>query len=259
MTDGNLIATAYYYHLLGLMKEFAGMLGKREDSLVFEGKAERVRSAFNSRFFDAVGGGYSNNTVTANLLPLYFGMVPEDKKVVVFRHIADRIDRDGGHISTGVIGTQWLMRGLTENGRADLAYKLASNTDYPSWGYMVKQGATTIWELWNGNTADPAMNSQNHVMLLGDLVTWCFEDLGGIAPAVPGFKKIKMKPVFPVGLNFVKASYETPYGKVASYWKREGGVIRWDIEVPFNSGAEVCLPDGRVIEVGSGSYHYDIK
>jgi alpha-L-rhamnosidase len=255
ITDGVLIATAYYYHLLGLMGEFAGMLGKKEDSVVFGGKAEKVRTAFNSRFFDAAGGGYSNNTVTANLLPLCFGMVPEDKKIVVFKHITDKID----HISTGVIGTQWLMRGLTDNGRADLAYKLASNTDYPGWGYMVKQGATTIWELWNGNTADPAMNSQNHVMLLGDLITWCFEDLGGIAPGAPGFKKIRMKPVFPAGLNFVKASYRTPYGDVVSNWRREGGGISWDITVPFNSGAEVCLPDGKVLEVGSGNYHYDIK
>jgi len=255
ITDGVLIATAYYYHLLGLMGEFAGMLGKKEDSVVFGGRAEKVRTAFNCRFFDAAGGGYSNNTVTANLLPLCFGMVPEDKKIVVFKHITDKID----HISTGVIGTQWLMRGLSDNGRADLAYKLASNTDYPSWGYMVKQGATTIWELWNGSTADPAMNSQNHVMLLGDLITWCFEDLGGIAPGAPGFKKIRMKPVFPAGLNFVKASYRTPYGDVVSNWRREGGGISWDITVPFNSGAEVCLPDGKVLEVGSGNYHYDIK
>jgi len=259
MTDGKLIATAYYYHLLGLMRKFAGMLGKMEEGKEFGVKAEKVRAAFNSRFFDAVGGEYSNNTVTANLLPLYFGMVPEAQRAAVFRRITDRIDRDGGHISTGVIGTQWLMRGLTENGRADLAYKLASNTDYPSWGYMVKQGATTIWELWNGNTADPAMNSQNHVMLLGDLVTWCFEDLGGIAPAAPGFKKIKMKPVFPVGLNFVKASYRTPYGEVVSHWRRDGGIIRWDIVIPANSGAEVCLPDGKVVEVGPGNYHFDIK
>jgi alpha-L-rhamnosidase len=254
MTDGKLIATAYYYHLLGLMKEFAVVSGFAADAGGFGVKAEKVKAAFNKRFFDA-GGFYSNNSVTANLLPLYFGMVPEDKKEVVFRHITDKI----GHISTGVIGTQWLMRGLTENGRADLAYKLATNTDYPSWGYMVKQGATTIWELWNGNTADPAMNSQNHVMLLGDLVTWCFEDLGGIAPGAPGFKKIRMKPVFPVGLNFVKASYTTPYGDVVSNWKRDGGVIRWDIAVPCNAEAEVFLPSGEVKKVGSGNYHYEIK
>jgi alpha-L-rhamnosidase len=83
-----------------------------------------------------------------------------------------------GHISTGVIGTQWLMRGLTEYGRPDLAYRIASNDDYPSWGYMVKHGATTIWELWNGDTANPAMNSHNHIMLLGDLMAWFYQDIG---------------------------------------------------------------------------------
>jgi alpha-L-rhamnosidase len=151
------------------------------------------------------------------------------------------------------------MRGLTEFGRADLAYRIASNTDYPGWGYMVKQAATTIWELWNGNTAAPAMNSQNHVMLLGDLMTWYFEHLAGIAPAVPGFKKILMKPVFPAGLNFVQASYRTPYGEVSSSWKRGPDGVTWDIIVPPNCGAQVVLPDGKTSEVGSGTYHFDIK
>jgi len=260
ITDGQLIATAYYYHLLRLMEEFAGILNLGTEGKLFSDKAEVVRLAFNEKFFDKAGGFYSNNTVTANLLPLYFGMVPDGKAEVVFKHITDRIEKvDGGHISTGVIGTQWLMRGLTRFGRADLAYRIASNTDYPGWGYMVKQGATTIWELWNGNTADPAMNSQNHVMLLGDLITWYFEDLAGIAPAEPGFKKILMKPVFPAGLNFVEASYRTPYGEVRSNWRRGADGIAWDIVIPPNCGAQVVLPDGKTTEVGSGTYHFEVK
>jgi alpha-L-rhamnosidase len=259
-TDGQLIATAYYYHLLRLMEGFAGLLHSGTDEKVFSGEAERARLAFNERFFNKAGGFYSNNTVTANLLPLYFGMVPEGREKGVFKHITDRIEKvDGRHISTGVIGTQWLMRGLTEFGRADLAYRIASNTDYPGWGYMVKQGATTIWELWNGNTAAPAMNSQNHVMLLGDLLTWYFEHLAGIAPAAPGFKKILMKPVFPAGLNFVQASYRTPYGEVSSSWKRGADGVTWDIVVPPNCGAQVVLPDGKISEVGSGTYHFEVK
>ena len=100
-------------------------------------------------------------------------------------------------MSTGVVGIQHLLRGLTEYGKADLAYTIATNDTYPSWGYMAKNGATTIWELWNGNTADPAMNSGNHVMLLGDLVIWLYEKLAGIknAPSSIGFKKILMQPV----------------------------------------------------------------
>jgi len=127
-----------------------------------------------------------------------------------------------GHISTGVIGTQMLMRGLTENGRADIAYKIATNRDYPSWGYMVENGATTIWELWNGNTASPKMNSQNHVMLLGDLIVWYYENLAGIkSVGTTAFKQVVMNPNFPEGLNSVKGSYYSAYGRVFSNWKKD--------------------------------------
>ena len=256
-TDGQLIATAYYYHLLGLMRHFSELLHVSADAAEFAGEIEKVRAAFNKKFF--MEDHYSNNTVTANLLPLYFGMVSDAKTKVVFKHITDKIENDGGHISTGVIGTQWLMRGLTMYGRADLAYRIASNTDYPSWGYMVKHGATTIWELWNGDSADPAMNSQNHIMLLGDLLTWMFQDLAGIAPAAPGFKKIRMKPVFPAGLDFADCTYNTPYGQVSSSWIKKDGKIGWDVTVPENVRAEIFLPDGGVREVGSGTYHFEAK
>lgn len=257
-TDGQLIATAYYYHYLQLMHHFAELLQRPKDATAFGDKAATVRHAFNKKFF--LNAHYSNNTVTANLLPLYFGITPEAQRKEVFRHIVEKIEKDNhGHISTGVIGTQWLMRGLTRYGRPDLAWKIATNRDYPSWGYMVEHGATTIWELWNGNTANPEMNSQDHVMLLGDLVAWCFQDLAGIAPGAPGFKKIRMAPVFPEGLNFIKATYQTPYGEVVSRWIRRNGMVIWNIIVPPNSEAEVHLPDGRTTTVGSGNYHFEVK
>ena len=260
LTDGQLIATAYYYHLLRLMEGFAGLLGLDADGKGFGAKAGQARAAFNAKFFNTADGFYSNNTVTANLLPLYFGMVAAGDTAKVFKHITDKIEKENNsHISTGVIGTQWLMRGLTRFGRPDLAYRLASNTDYPSWGYMVKQGATTIWELWNGNTADPAMNSQNHVMLLGDLVAWYFEDLAGIAPAEPGFRTIRMKPAFGCGLGEARGEYRTPYGMVSSSWKKTGGIVVWDILVPANTRAELWLADGTRQDVGSGSYHFEVK
>jgi len=252
ITNGELIATAYYYHLLGIMSGFAKLLHEKDE---FTAKAAAVRTAFNRKFLN--GDFYSNNTVTANLLPLCFGMVPEKVQAGVRTHLFEKIAQSG-HISTGVIGTQWLMHGLTEFGRPDLALQLATTKDYPGWGYMVEQGATTIWELWNGNTADPAMNSQNHVMLLGDLLTWCFRDLGGIAPAAPGFKTIRMAPVFPKGLDSVNASYDTPYGLVKSRWQRKSGQISWDVTVPPNTKARVVLPSGEET-IGSGDYHFTIQ
>ena len=153
----------------------------------------------------------------------------------MFDHLVRKItDETQGHIGTGLIGGQWLMRVLTAGGRADLAYTIATQKTYPSWGYMVEKGATTIWELWNGDTADPAMNSGNHVMLVGDLGIWLYENLAGIKsdPEQPGFKHIIMRPE-PVGdLQFVKASHRSPYGLIVSDWQKQDGGFRWNITVP---------------------------
>ena len=130
--------------------------------------------------------------MTGNILSLRLGLVPEGYEGKVFQNIVDKtVGEFDGHVSVGVLGIQHLMRGLTEHGAQDLAYKIATNETYPSWGYMAKKGATTIWELWNGDTGAPNMNSGNHVMLLGDLVIWFYEDLAGIRndPQSAGFKK----------------------------------------------------------------------
>jgi alpha-L-rhamnosidase len=251
-TDGQLIATAYYYRLLVLMEGFAKLLHREDD---WGRQAGEVKKAFNRRWYHTAEGMYANNTVTANLLPLYFGMTSDPARV--FHHIVSRIEKDDqGHISTGVIGTQWLMRGLTKYGRPDLAWKIATNEDYPGWGYMVRQGATTIWELWNGDAANPAMNSHNHVMLLGDLITWMYEDIAGISPGAAGFRTLVMRPAVRAA-GRVAATYQTPYGMVKSSWKKEDGKFYWDIAVPGNTKATVYLPDGSVEEVGSGEYHFE--
>ena len=149
-----------------------------------------------------------------------------------------------GHVGVGLIGIQFLMRCLETYGMSDLAYRIATNKTYPSWGYMLENGATTIWELWNGNTADPAMNSRNHVMLLGDFLIWCYENVAGIKTdkSEVGFKKIIMKPTFYKGLDFVRASTETPYGRISSEWKRVGNNLKWEIEIPANTSAVVTFP-----------------
>jgi alpha-L-rhamnosidase len=287
-TDGVLIATASYYRLLTLMKGFATMLNNTSDVAEYDALGEKIKTAFNNKFFDKNIGSYSNNTVTANLLPLYFGMVPEQYRQQVFRSITDKIVKENNsHISTGVIGTQWLMRGLTYNGQADIAYTLASNKDYPSWGYMVENGATTIWELWNGNTANPEMNSQNHIMLLGDLIVWYYENLAGIKSddKEVAFRKMIMKPSFVSKLDFVNASYQSMYGAIKSSWRRTADAIEWNVTVPANAKAEIYFPAGKkniterseniksiegvkyvgqennqeVYEIGSGVYSFTIN
>jgi len=244
ITDGQLIATAYYYKLLQLMQQFAVIAGNQEDINEFAVLAGNIKKGFNDTFFNAVTGQYSNGTVTANLLPLAFGMVEPENENHVFQNIIDRINRDRLHIDTGVIGTQWLMRELAERGRTDVAYTIATQKTYPGWGYMVEQGATTIWELWNGDTANPKMNSHNHVMLLGDFLPWVFEDLAGIKTHknYQGFKWLWMKPNPTEDLSFVKASHKTPAGWVKSEWHLENNIFTWNISIPEGSKANVLVP-----------------
>jgi alpha-L-rhamnosidase len=256
ITDGVLIATAYYYRMLYYMQGFAKLLDRKDDEAAFAMLAQQIKTAFHKKFFNAAKTEYSNNTVTANLLPLYFGMVPDSLQDEVFGHITWAIrNKNQGHISTGVVGTQWLMRGLTKYERPELAYAIATNRDYPSWGYMVDHGATTIWELWNGNTANPSMNSGNHVMLLGDLITWYYENLAAIkSDSVDvGFKKVIMKPAVIDGLDFVKASYQSMYGTIRSEWRKTPGVFSWNIVVPANATAVIYVPAGSEKEVMEGN------
>lgn len=245
ITKNTVLSTAAFYKLCKDMIRYAHISGNDCDTTLWREKAIEAREAFNSRFFHSDKGYYDNNTITANILALRWGLVPQEHEQEVFAQVVKKMD-DGGksHISTGVLGTQEIMRGLTEYGRGDIAYKLATNTSYPSWGFMVEHGATTIWELWNGDTAEPKMNSGNHVMLLGDLVVWFYRYLAGIQQPTDsqGFKQITLKPYFIEGLDSVDASYNSIYGEIKSAWKRQGKKITYEFTIPANTSATVVLP-----------------
>lgn len=245
-TDGQLLSTAFFYSILKLMSQFAELNNRPDDKVSYDSLAADMKTAYNKRFYNSETNSYGNNTVTANLISLRLGLVPEgDEQTVCDNAVKRTIEECDGHVSVGVLGIQHLMRGLTEHGAKDLAYKIATNETYPFGGYMINRGATTIWELWNGDTADPAMNSRNHVMLLGDVLIWMYENLAGIKnhPDSIGFKTILMAPVFPDGLDFVKASHMTPYGLVSSHWQRNGDSLEWEVIIPFVSNTAVKLDD----------------
>jgi alpha-L-rhamnosidase len=282
-----LISTAYYYHFMVLMQEFAALTHHEEDITVFQREAEMVRSAFNNEFLSEGHSYYGNNTLTDNLLPLSLGIVPAELEDRILNRIRKILEDYGDRLSSGVIGVQWLMRTLSRNGMEDLAFRIATQTRYPSWGYMVENGATTFWELWNGNTAAPDMNSQNHVMLLGDLMIWYFEDLAGIRshPEHPAFKKILMRPSFPEGLDHVDASYHSVQGIIESKWTARKDTLFWEIRIPANTTAAVHFPTSDIerisengnplrdaegieqyrrngnevlVELGSGAYYFTL-
>ena len=255
-TDGELLATAFYYRLCVLMQKFATITNNNEDVEYYYELGESIKEAFNNKFYNEAEINYSNNTVTANLLAIMHEIAPEEIRADVFKHIASKIEVEfNGHVSTGLIGIQWLMRGLSEYGREDLAYKIASNKTYPSWGYMIENDATTIWELWNGNTADPEMNSGNHVMLLGDLIIWFYENLAGIKTSSDNiaFKQIEMNPFFVGDISYVKATYNSVRGLIKSHWKKTAVDYTWNITIPANTTAIIYLPDTKgkkVLESG---------
>jgi alpha-L-rhamnosidase len=286
VTNRTLIATTYYYELLRQMARYARILDKAPDAAEFDRLSAAVKDVFQRRFFKLESSMYDNGTQTSSVLPLYFGMVPEDFRPAVVETLVRNIERKSdSHVGTGLVGAQWLMRTLSDNGQADLAFKIATQKTYPGWGYMVEQGATTVWELWNGNTADPAMNSGNHVMQIGDLAVWMYEYLAGIRadPEIPGFKHSIIRP-YPAGdLTFVTATHKTMYGALDSSWKRAQGQFTLEITIPANTTATVWVPaknasavteSGRkpgevkgvkflrseagsaVFEVGSGAYTF---
>src|ERR1039457_7228888 len=245
VTDRTLIATSYYYELLRQMSRYARILDKAPDAAEFDRLSAAVKDVFQRRFFKLESSMYDNGTQTSGILPLYFGMVPADFRPAVMQTLVRNIERKSdGHVGTGLIGAQWLMRTLSDNGQVDLAYKIATQKTYPGWGYMVEQGATTVWELWNGNTADPAMNSGNHVMQIGDLAVWMYEYLAGIRadPEKPGFRHAIIRP-YPAGdLTFVRGRHKTMYGTIATSWKRDAGHFTLEVTIPPNTSALVTLP-----------------
>lgn len=274
ITDGTLISTAYYFYICQMMSTYAKAQNLYEDAKWFEHEAQISKDAFNKKFLTVKKGTttvpghilypdstfYGNNTVTANLLPYYFGMIDDEyvKHEVEKQIVKAIISQNLGTVTCGVIGIGWLMHALTDMGRSDVAWLLATNKKYPSWGYMAEHGATTIWELWNGDTASPKMNSGNHVMLLGDLLSWIYEDVVGIQSSENGFKHITMKPDFTVDeIDDIDASYQSIYGQIVSRWKKAKGKLHWHVEIPANTSATIHLPNNIIKEIGSGKYDFE--
>ncbi len=287
-TSAAILATTYFCYCHKLMAKYGTIIGRENDARHHHSRARELTDGLNREYYNSAAGYYDNGTQTSCVLPLAFDMVPQTERKRVFNHLISKIiNETNGHVGTGLVGGQWLNRVLTRGGRPDISYRFAINTTYPSWGYMVDKGATTIWELWNGDTADPAMNSGNHVMLVGDLLIWLFESLAGIAPDPnePGFRHIIMRPL-PLGdLTFVKADHNSPYGRIRSEWQRSDDTFEWNLTIPPNTRATLNLPASRnalisesgnplkkasgvellsretqhaVLKVGSGSYHFKV-
>jgi len=255
-TGTDLLATAFFAHSTDLLARTARILGKTEDAARYAQQFSRIKEAF-VREYVTTTGRVGENTQTAYAVALQFDLLPEELRAAAAKRLAEDVRRRK-HLTTGFLGTPYLCHVLTRYGYLDEAYLLLNREDYPSWLYPVKQGATTIWERWDGQKPDGTfqdvgMNSFNHYAY-GAIGDWMYRVMAGIDTdeAEPGYKHILIQPRPGGGFTDVKASHETPYGKVSSAWTRKDGTLDLRVEVPPNTRATVRLPQAQLASVTEG-------
>ena len=285
-TPKDLIGTAYFAYSTHLLAKSYRAVGRNEESDKYEQLFQDIKAAFNKRYV-AADGRIKGNTQCAYAMSLKFELLSGSLRDKAAQYLEEDIKAKGNHLSTGFVGVSYLLPVLTQAGRGDTAYNLLLQDTFPSWLFSVKHGATTIWERWDGWTPDkgfqdPGMNSFNHYSL-GSCGEYLFGGIGGICPASPGFKTIRIEPVIRNGLTWAKASYDSIHGKIATAWKRDGNRLTLEVIVPVNTTASVYIPawagsnitegqgaldqaaglklvrhsqDGVVIEIGSGTYKF---
>jgi alpha-L-rhamnosidase len=280
-TPNDLTCTAYYAYSTGLFAKMAKYIGKMSDYKVYWSLYEEVVNGFRRHFFDK-DGNMTANTQTAHVIALYFNLVPEAYRQKTAQTLVKLIEKENGHLVTGFVGTPYICHALSQNGHTKEAYDLLLKDDFPSWLYQVKRGATTIWEHWDGIKPDgtmwsPDMNSFNHYAY-GAIGEWLYRVIAGfeIDEENPGYKHAILHPHIGGGLSYVKASYQTVYGKLSVDWKVEEEVIILNICVPHNTTATLYLDEareilesdglssedrrhGKEISVGSGLYTIKFK
>lgn len=240
---GSLVSSFYYYYDVCILRDAARVLGKSQEAELYDKLASEIKAAFHQAYFNPATGDYADGTQTANTLPLFLGITPETERGRVWGRLFDDIVyRHDSHLTTGIIGTKYIMELLTRQGAADLAYDIAVQTTYPSWGYMIQNGATTLWELWQKREG-PSMNSHNHPMF-GSVGSWLYKALAGInlQPGSVGFERILVQPQPVRDLRHASGSLRTVRGEVSCSWARREKSFELEVAVPFGSEAEVVLP-----------------
>lgn len=242
VTPGAFMSTGYLYYCANLMVRMADLMGIQDDVATYRKLAENTRNALNRAYWNEESGGYANNNQSANSFALFLGIVDKENIPRVVENLVQNVIDEDYHLTTGNLCTKYLLEMLTEYGHVDEAYRIATQKTYPGWGYMLANGATTLWERWEYETGG-AMNSHNHPMM-GSVSSWFYKYLAGIQPDAkhPAFKQSIIKPYFPSGLNWVNASYDTKYGKVKSSWEKNGSRLGMKIKVPANTNALVYFP-----------------
>lgn len=253
-TPKDVIATAFFAYSTKLLAKMARVIGREQDAEELDELFARIRAAFNRRFV-AEDGTIHGNTQTAYLLGLRMDLLsPEHRKAAV-RHLVRDIQSRGDRLSTGFVGCSYLLPELTDGGELELAYKLLTSTEYPSWGYSIMQGATTMWERWDsykegGTFQDVGMNSFNHYAY-GSVGEWMYRYLAGIdtSPEGPGYKQIVIRPRPGGEIEWARARYDSLRGPIAVDWRIEGDAFTLKVAIPANTTARVYLPTDAVASI----------
>jgi len=263
-TPKDVLATAFFAYSTRLTAEAAEALGMKDKAAEYMRLYEEIRQAFQKAYVSE-DGRVKGDTQTCYVLALRFGLLPESLREKAVRYLVDDIANRDHHLSTGFVGTAQLMTTLSDFGETGVAYRLLLNDTFPSWGFSIKHGATSIWERWDGWTPekgfqDPGMNSFAHYAF-GAVGQWLFQYVAGIDTDGPGFRRIVLRPHLGQGLDFVDARYRSICGEIVSDWRREDGGLSWHVVVPANVLATVCVPatgsdvvtvDGQPIENAKG-------
>jgi alpha-L-rhamnosidase len=231
------IPTAFYYFNSTILAKIAKVLGKPDDEKHFSQLAENIKEAYNKEFFDKKTNDYNDGSQMANAFPIYLNLVPEEHKQAVFNNLVhDIVENNNTHLTTGVLGTKYMIDALTVADRSDVAWALATQTTYPSWAEMMKR-FNTVCEFWT------LKQSHNHVMM-GSIDAWFYKTLTGINlhEDKPAYKVFTIKPFMAEGLTYAKASTETFRGTISSNWKRTENSFELSVSVPFNTKAIVYIP-----------------
>lgn len=250
-------ATMVWYESLLQSAQMARLVGDNGLASEWESRAKLVQGAFLGAYLKP-DGKIEGDTQAGYAMALDIGILPEAARPVALNHLIDSLKRRNDHLTTGFHTTHRLMNVLTRMGRADLAYKLLENRTFPSWGYTIENGATTIWERWDGfvkgrGFQDPGMNSFNH-WALGAVGEWMMQSMVGIQPMSPGWTHFRLAPVPGGSLSFVSGHFDAPTGRIESSWTREGSTIKYRFRVPSNTRATVVLPGREPFEVGPGEH-----
>jgi alpha-L-rhamnosidase len=279
-TNKDLLATAYWALIANMMSQMAHAIGKEADAKRYESVVQNIRAAFQTAYIKD-DGEVGTGTQTSYVVALYTKMAPAALEPLLVDRLVKDIESRNWHLSTGFLGTPFLLFTLSDHGRSDVAYRLLLNDTYPSWGYMLSKGATTWWERWNGDTGDPSMNSYNHYAF-GSVIAWVYRYAAGIdtTPNGPGFKEIVIHPHLDARMTSARAEYDSTYGKIISDWKgSRSGPFSLQVTIPANTTAKVFLPaivgaslmeDGigvelqpeagsYVVQVGSGFHSFEVK